>query len=102
VLTPSVRWQLLLPPVVSAIALLGYIYAFDSQGTISERHSSIGMTILLFIVVSMAAAVEIGALRRVLPRLVKEPNSRSVGSVLCVSVAVAFLALVVWMVIWFA
>jgi hypothetical protein len=87
--------------VVFALSLLAYIYAFDSEGTISERQSSIGMLILLFLVASVAAAVEIGALRRALPTLFKEPNSRTMGSVFCASVGVAFLALLVWMIVWF-
>jgi hypothetical protein len=101
VLTSSVHWQLLLPPVVFAIALVVYIYAFHSQEAISERHSSIGMLILLFVVASLSAAIVIGALRRVLPTLIEDPNSRSAGIVLFTSAGVAFLALLVLLIIWY-
>jgi hypothetical protein len=96
VLTSALRLQLLLPPVVPLTAFLAVIYLFDSQGSVSDRHSSIGMLILLFVLLPMAAAVEIGALRKAVPILVRNPESRTVASVLSALVGIAFLASCVW------
>ncbi len=98
--TTPLRWQLLLPPVLPAAAFLAAIHAFDEQGTVTDRHNSIGMLILLFFLLPIAAAVEMGALGKALPILFKDPKSRSVGNVLCVAVGISFLACCIWAVFW--
>jgi hypothetical protein len=99
VITKTLRWQLLLPPVVVALTSLVFIYGFDPQGTISERHNGIGVMILLFIISTVAIAVVVGALLKLLPVLINDPKARSVEGVLCASIGIGFIALWLLMII---
>jgi hypothetical protein len=92
-ITAALRWLLVLPPVVPVAV---YLAAFSDRivdMTLTERYFGLAAMILFFLLLPIAAAIEIAALSRVLLILAREPSSRTVGNIACATVGIAFLAL---------
>jgi len=99
VITAALRWLLVLPPVVPAAVYLAAFSPPSMDMTLTERYVGIGMIILFFVLLPIAAAIEFAALRRALPILVREPGTRTIGNIVCVAVGISFLALAIGVVL---
>jgi len=99
-LPSALRWQLALPPLLPAAVFMATIAAFQGD-TLTDRYYSIGTYVLFYVLLPIAVAFEAVALRRALPILIAHPAARTVASILCAAIGIAFLALSIVAVFWF-
>ena len=90
-LTTALRWTMALPPLVPIVIVL-VMYGAEAVGHNWNVHGDLlGVIFLLLASLVIGGVVEILALIKALPVLVKNPEERTTGNVLCAGVGVVFL-----------
>jgi hypothetical protein len=101
-LTPALRWSLILPPLVPIVIVLA-TYGAEAAGHKWNVHGDLlGVFFWLLASLVLGGVVEILALIKAVPTIARHREARTVGNVACTGIGLAFvLGCLCLVILWF-